>query len=157
MVLSDFDGTITDLDTGRFLLDKYTKRDRSRYVLQYQSGALTLEEYLQKQYSLLTIPKHVMLKELDSITSIRPHFKELVLFCKMQDIPFIVVSAGLDFIIHHFLDQTGCRDLVDIYAAKTTIENYHIKLTFPKRLNDTSTDFKEDLVIQYKKRGYKTI
>jgi HAD superfamily phosphoserine phosphatase-like hydrolase len=125
--------------------------------VQLEKGKITLEECIQKIVSMLDLPKHLILKELEQVTFVRPSFKYLVDYCKTQKIPLFIVSAGLDFIIEHFLEPTKWGDLLKIHAAKTSFTNMGIQLTFPALLDKTSLDFKEDLVKHQKKQGRKAI
>ena len=76
---------------------------------------------------------------------------------KTRKIPFIIVSAGLDFVIRHFLELKGLKNKIEIRAVKTTIQNGRTKLSLPKLLDKASIDFKEDLVKYYTKQGKRVI
>lgn len=153
IVLCDFDGTIIGIDTCVFLLEKFVNEDWKAFDLQYERGEITIEECMQKQMSMLRVPKHVMLKELEKVTFMRPHFEHLIEYCTMNGVSIIIVSAGLDFVIRRFLELNGWGDLVTVKAAQTTFLDDRIKLTFPDLADETSFDFKEDLVKQHKKHG----
>lgn len=157
VLICDFDGTIMDIDTCVFLLEKFVKDDWKAFDLQYERGEISIEECMQKQLAMLSVPKHVMLRELEKVTVIRPNFENLIEYCKMKSVLFIIVSAGLDFVIRHFLELNGWEDLVKVKAAKTTFTDDGIKLTFPDLVDETSIDFKEDLVKYYKRQGYTVI
>ena len=157
VLLSDFDGTITNLDTAFFLLDKFVEEDWRIFNVQYRKGKITLEECIQKQYSMFAVPKHLMLKELEKAVSFRSNFNKLIDYCRIQNIPFIIVSAGLDFVINHFLKQKGLANSIKVHSVKTTITENGIELAFPKLLDRESTNFKDDLVINYKKQGHRVI
>ncbi|MHA1992487.1 MAG: hypothetical protein ACW981_19795 [Candidatus Hodarchaeales archaeon] len=62
-----------------------------------------------------------------------------------------VVSAGLDFIIFHFLNKI--KDL-EIFAARTTFTPDGIDINFEVFFNKSSIDFKNDVVNHYKKRDF---
>ena len=153
VLLCDFDGTITNLDTALFLLDKFVKGDWRIFDIQYREGKITLEECIQEQYSMFDVPKHIMLNELEKAVSFRSNFNKLIDYCRIQNIPFIIVSAGLDFVINHFLNQKGLANSIKVHSVKTTITENGIKLAFPKLFDKDSTDFKDDLVRYYKKNG----
>ena len=153
VLLSDFDGTITNLDTALFLLDKFVEGDWRIFDLQYREGKITLEECIQELYSMFDVPKHLMLKELEKTVSFRSNFNKLIDYCRIQNIPFIIVSAGLDFVINHFLKQKGLADSIKVHSIKTTITENGIKLAFPNLFDKDSTNFKDDLVRYYKKKG----
>ena len=153
VLLCDFDGTITNLDTGFFLLDKFVEGDWRMFDLQYRTGEITLEECIQEQYSMFDVPEHLMLKELEKVVSFRSNFNELIDYCRIQNIPFIIVSAGLDFVINYFLKQKGLAHSIKVHSVKTTITENGVKLAFPKIVDKDSSDFKDDLVRYYKKKG----
>jgi len=154
VLLCDFDGTIIDIDTLRFLLGKFSKGNWRTIIKQYEQGEITIEECLRILWSKIHITKHVILRELEKAASIRPNFNNLIKYCRLHDIPFIICSAGLDFIISHLLDLTGYRHQIKIVTLKTKYQNNRIMITFPKLLDNTSIDFKEDLVKYYKRNGY---
>jgi 2-hydroxy-3-keto-5-methylthiopentenyl-1-phosphate phosphatase len=95
---------------------------------------------------LIAAPPETILRELDRITGVRPHFGKLVEYCKSNHVPLVVVSGGLDFSIQHFLNRDDWLSSISIHAptARRTTNGYNV--TFPKRFEPSSTDFKEDLV-----------
>jgi 2,3-diketo-5-methylthio-1-phosphopentane phosphatase len=157
VLLCDFDGTILDIDTLRFLLGKFSKSNWRTIIKQFEQGELTLEECLNILWSKIHIPKPVMLKELENVAKIRSNFKTLLTFCGVHNIPFIIISSGLDFIIHHFLNLTGYKNAIKCVSLTTKYQDNQIMITFPKLLDNTSTDFKEDLVKDYKRKGYHVV
>jgi len=154
VILCDFDGTIITIDTLRFLLEKFTKDNWKTFISQYEQGKITLKECLDILWSKLRLPKNVMLDELERAASVRPNFKNFLIFCRNHDIPFIISSAGLDFIVHHFLEIIGYRDQIKIVTLKTIFHDKKVNIMFPKLLNDRSLDFKEDLVKNYQRNGF---
>jgi HAD superfamily phosphoserine phosphatase-like hydrolase len=122
-----------------------------------ERGEITLEECTRKQLSMLKISEEVALNALEKVTSFRSHFKELVDLCDAQGICFIVVSGGLEFVIKHFLRKKDLEKRLRVYSATSRITRDGIELSFPEFVDRTSLDFKEDLVKQYKKQGFRTI
>lgn len=157
VLLCDFDGTIVILDTCEFLLDTFVKEDWRTFNTLLERGEITLEECTRKQLSMLNISEEGALKTLEKVTSFRPHFMGLVDHCDALGIRFIVVSGGLDFVIKHFLRIKGVEKRVRMYSATSRITRNGIELSFPELVDCTSLDFKEDLVKQYNKQGFKTI
>lgn len=157
VLLCDFDGTIVTLDTCEFLLDTFVKEDWRTFNTFLERGEITLEECTRKQLSMLNISEEGALKTLEKVTSFRPRFTELVDQCDALGIRFIVVSGGLDFVIKHFLMRKGLEKRVRVYSATSRITGDGIELSFPELVDCTSLDFKEDLVKQYKKQGFRTI
>ncbi|MFX1533542.1 MAG: HAD-IB family phosphatase [Promethearchaeota archaeon] len=156
-ILCDFDGTIVNIDTAEFLLEKFTKENWRLYDKQLERGEINLKECMQKQYSLLKAPKAIMIQELEQVTQFRPYFDELVEYSLKYKIPFIIVSAGLDFVISHFIKQKGFSKPIKIHAANTRLTENGIEVNFPRLFDKKSLNFKEDLVKHYKKLGYHVI
>jgi 2,3-diketo-5-methylthio-1-phosphopentane phosphatase len=157
VLLCDFDGTITNIDTAFYLLDRFVKGDWKIFDVQYRKGEITLEECMQEQYSMLKVSEHLMLKELEKVVVFRSNFNRLIDYCRMQNIPFIIASAGLDFVIQHFLRQKDLVNSIKVYSVKTTATEKGIKLTLPKLFYENSNNFKEDIVKYYKKKGNKVV
>jgi len=157
VVLCDFDGTIAEIDTAVFVLDMFGQGDWRALDKQYELGQITLEECLRKQFSLLVATREEILNELDKVVTFRPSFEGLVRYCKKKSIPFVIVSAGLDFVINYFLRQKGWEGLVETYTAETQLKANGIDFIFPKLSNKTSANFKQDLVRRYRAQGKKVI
>lgn len=149
-VLCDFDGTITTVDTAEWILIKFAQGDWKLFDRQFERDEITLEECLTKQFSLVRTTKEQILEELKTVVSFRPNFKKLAEHCKENRIPLIIVSAGLDFVIRHFLKLNGCLDLVKVYAPKTEFDDEHITFAFPTQFGKPSDNFKHDAVRHYK-------
>jgi 2-hydroxy-3-keto-5-methylthiopentenyl-1-phosphate phosphatase len=156
-VLCDFDGTIAEIDTAVFVLDRFGQVDWRALDKQYERGQVTLEECLKKQFSLMVATREEILDELDKVVAFRPNFERLIRYCRKKSIPFVIVSAGLDFVINHFLRQKDWEGLVEIYTAKTQFKANGIDFIFPKLFDKTSANFKQDLVRHYRAQGEKVI
>jgi 2,3-diketo-5-methylthio-1-phosphopentane phosphatase len=154
-LLCDFDGTITTIDTCEFILETFGKENWRLYDTYLERGDITLEECIQKQMAMLTVPKQQILKMLINIVSLRSHFKELLYFCRVNRIPFIIVSGGLDFVITHILKKYTISKGVKVHSGKTHFTKEGIQFKFPQLKDPKSIDFKEDLVKYYRIKGFK--
>jgi 2-hydroxy-3-keto-5-methylthiopentenyl-1-phosphate phosphatase len=154
-VLTDFDGTMVTIDTAEFVLDRFADKDWRIIDEQLERGEITFEESLEREFAMLKVPERTMLDALQPATRFRPNFDKLIEYCGGQRFPLIVVSGGLDFSIRHFLGQKGWLNSVEIYGPKTDQTENGIMLTFPKRFDEMSTNFKDDLVRHYRKEGKK--
>jgi len=156
IVLCDFDGTITIQDTAELVLRKFAKGDWKQYDQQFENGKLSLEECLKKEFSLVKASREEILNALNEV-EFRPGFDELARYCKQNCIPVIIVSAGLDFIIIHFLKLKKWHHMVQTYMAVATVAADGIKFTFPRHCDKTSANFKQDLVRKCKGEGKKIV
>jgi 2-hydroxy-3-keto-5-methylthiopentenyl-1-phosphate phosphatase len=157
VVMSDFDGTIVYRDTANYVLAKFAKGEWKIYDKKFAEGEMTLEECVQKQFSFIRVPKQLILKELENIVHFRPNFQKLAEYCDAHAVPLIIVSAGLDFVIKHFLKLENCLRRVEICAANTRFTANGVELIFPKLRYKTSRNFKDDLVRYYKKHNKQVI
>jgi 2-hydroxy-3-keto-5-methylthiopentenyl-1-phosphate phosphatase len=148
---------LVTIDTAEYLLDKFGDKNWRLIDEQLVRGEVTFEESLVKEFLMLKVSEKVMLKALNPITRFRPNFEKLIEYCKQQGFPLIVVSGGLDFSIRHFLGQKGWLNSVQIFAPKAKCTKHGVVLSFPKRFDQTSTNFKEDLVKHYKNQGKKVV
>jgi 2-hydroxy-3-keto-5-methylthiopentenyl-1-phosphate phosphatase len=157
IVLCDFDGTITTIDTAEWVLATFAKGDWRQFDRQFEKGEITLEECLNSQFSLVRASSEQILQELADQVVFRSNFKKLGEFCNENHIPLIVVSAGLDFVIEHFLELNDCLDLVEICTAKTSLTENGIKFTFPPLSDRASENIKDDAVRRFKSHNNKVV
>lgn len=153
IVLCDFDGTITLEDTCEKILKQFVKRNWQQYDLALEKGTLSLHECMQVQFGMIKAEKSTIVEFVRHM-SLREGFVEFVHFCKTLEIPIVVVSAGLDFVIESILNLH--RITLPIIAAKTSFDN-GILLTFPPLHYLDSIDFKADLVRFYKNQQKQVI
>ena len=112
VVLCDFDGTITKIDTAEFVLAKFAHGNWQDFNKQLESSKITLEETLRMQFALVKASRAQILDALKNAVTFRPDFAELAEYCSKNSIPLVIVSAGLDFVIKHFLKLNGWENLV---------------------------------------------
>ena len=152
-VLSDFDGTVTLNDTFENVAEKFAEGDWRAVDDQYVKGEITLEECIQRQGGMVRVSRSQILHELDRVTKFRPGFDNLAEYCKTNHYPLVVVSAGLDFVIKHFLTRQNWNDKVELFAAAAKCTPKGIKFDFPKLRDNRSISFKDDTVRHYKTRA----
>jgi 2-hydroxy-3-keto-5-methylthiopentenyl-1-phosphate phosphatase len=157
VVLCDFDGTITTVDTAEWVLARFAQGDWRLFDRQFEKGEITLEECLNRQFSLMKASEKQILEELENVVKFRSNFKKLAEYCKENRVPVVIVSAGLDFVIKHFLKLNSCLDLVKVYSAKTAFSAQSIKFAFPILFDKTSDNFKHDMVRHYKTQDREVI
>jgi 2,3-diketo-5-methylthio-1-phosphopentane phosphatase len=157
VVLCDFDGTTTDVDTAEFVLRTFARGDWRTTEVLFEKGEITLEECLRKQFSLVRASREQILNALEGVATLRPGFEEFARYCKDRGISLVIVSAGLDFVIKHFLEVKNLKNLVTVYVPKSRISADGIEFKFPRRYYGASVDFKHDLVRHYKSQGLRVI
>ena len=157
VVLCDFDGTVVDIDTSVFVLRKFAEAEWRIFDEQFEKGEITLEECLQKEFSTVRVTETRILEEIEQVASFRPDFEKLLEYCRTREFPLIFVSAGLDFVINHFLGLKHWNSLVEVYAPKAECTVNGIKFSYSNLFYKTSVNFKDDLVRWYRKQGKKVV
>jgi 2-hydroxy-3-keto-5-methylthiopentenyl-1-phosphate phosphatase len=152
-VLSDFDGTVTLNDTFENVLKKFAQGNWRGVDDQYVKGEITLEECLRRQGGMVTASKPQIIDELDRVTKFRPGFDNLTEYCETNHYPLVLVSAGLDFVIKHFLARHYSRAKVELLAPAATCTSAGIKFNFLKMKDRRSMNFKDDAVRYYKTKA----
>jgi 2-hydroxy-3-keto-5-methylthiopentenyl-1-phosphate phosphatase len=153
VVLCDFDGTITEIDTAEYALGKFAQGDWKSIDRRFENGEITLEEALRQEFALVKATRKQILDELEKVVTFRPHFEEFAEYCRAQHFPLIIVSAGLDFVINHYLRLKGWTQLATTYTGQTRFRGGRIGFIFPKPLDNKSINFKHDLVRRCKNEG----
>lgn len=154
VILCDFDGTITVQDTAEWILEKHATGDWRDLDDRYVRGEIELLECMQQQFALVTAEKSVILEELDRSIVIRDGIKELVDVGLVYGARTIIVSAGIDFVIEHFIRRLGLEKKVSIYSARTNEVSGRLSFQFPPLVIHESTTFKDDLVRQMRRDGF---
>ena len=156
VVLCDFDGTIAEIDTAMIVFKRFIDGNWKIFNERLDRGEITLEQCMRDQFSMIKAPNSVILKELDLDVAFRPGFNELVNYCRDNQIPFEIVSAGLDFVINHLLEVRGLNGIM-VHAVKTRFTENGLEMD-PLELHDRNyIDFKEDLVNYIKDKGYSVL
>jgi 2-hydroxy-3-keto-5-methylthiopentenyl-1-phosphate phosphatase len=94
---------------------------------------------LRRQFSLVRASREEMLNALEEVATIRLGFEEFARYCEDRGIALVIVSAGLDFVIKHFLAVRNLKNLVTVYVPKARITADGIEFKFPRRYYKTSS------------------
>lgn len=157
IILLDFDGTIVTPDIFQYSLRRFAGRSWVPVEDQFERGEVSLEESVIRTAALIDASKEDILKESDSIVTIRSNFGKMVAYCRSKGIRVIVASAGLDFCIRHFLQKSGCLESVEIFAPKANRIEHGYNVIFPEFYDKTSVNMKEDLVKYHQNRGKRVV
>lgn len=157
VILCDFDRTITEIDLPIALLEKYVEENYEIYDELLLAGEITLEECIVRQFTMLKVPKQQQLQYIDSINPvIRDGFPEFVDYCKRNNIILKIISASLDYVIEHILQQLGIK--IKLVAFKTDFSNIENGLNVtPPALEVAAADFKQAMVFQEQQQGNEVI
>lgn len=152
-VLCDFDGTIAEIDTAVTVFNKFIDGDWKIFNERLDRKEITLEECMREQFKMIKASKSEILSELDLDVPFRPGYRELVDYCKVNHVPFEIISAGLGFVIKHLLKARGLNKN-KVHAAETIHTENGLEMKPLELFNEDSIDFKEDLVSHMKTKGH---
>jgi len=156
-LLCDFDGTVTAIDTGVLILDRFTKGDWRTLDKLYDLGHATVEEVLSREFAMVRAERGAILNAIDGKVPLRRGFTQLVKFCTRVGIPLTIVSYGLDFCIERILGRAGLRGQVELCSPRSKVTPEGIVFTYPKRLASGSVNMKDDLLLGYRESGYRVV
>jgi HAD superfamily phosphoserine phosphatase-like hydrolase len=97
----------------------------------YVQGKISLLDCMRQQFALVSAKRSIILEELDKGIDIRDGFIDLVELCLAKGANIVIVSAGIDFVIEHFLRRLGIENKVSVYSASTYDEEGHLAFRFP--------------------------
>ncbi|MHA1975970.1 MAG: MtnX-like HAD-IB family phosphatase [Candidatus Hodarchaeales archaeon] len=157
IVLSDFDGTIIVEDSALHILELYGVGDWRKYDEQLSNDEISLEECLSKQFSSINKTPEEILNAVTDSFMFRSNFRNFVMYCESLQIPLVIVSAGLDFVINHFLTKVNMNNHIPVISGITKFDSNQYSFNFPALKYTESKNFKEDQVIYYQEQGYNVI
>jgi len=157
VVLCDFDGTAATIDTAELVLDRFATDDWRKTQGRFDGGEISLQQCLERQFSHIRGTKREMTAAVESVARLRPNFEAMVGYCGENGIPFVILSAGLDFVVTHMLQRAGVRDRVDLCIPGSVFTREGIRFEYPKLAYPVSRNFKEDKVLSYHGEGKRVI
>jgi 2-hydroxy-3-keto-5-methylthiopentenyl-1-phosphate phosphatase len=110
IIFCDFDGSFTDKDIGYRLFTHFSGGRNKKVVQDWQQGLVSSRETLIRETALLECSLEDIHSYLDDF-QLRPGAKDFYKIVKSQDIPFYIISEGLDTYIGYVLNKHGLGDL----------------------------------------------
>ncbi|KAF2168274.1 hypothetical protein M409DRAFT_36458, partial [Zasmidium cellare ATCC 36951] len=103
----DFDGTIFMQDTGHILFETFGCGPEKRALLESQikSGERSFREVSEDMWASLDVPFEDGFRALEDGLEIDKDFLQFHAFCRNNNIPFNVISAGLKPVLRRVLDH----------------------------------------------------
>ncbi|WWD02196.1 hypothetical protein V865_000234 [Kwoniella europaea PYCC6329] len=97
VVLSDWDGTITDKDSNDYIVDNlgFGFDKRRELNLECLSGRMSFRDSFRQMLESVHHPFEECKEELKKNIKLDPGFVNFYTWCKSQNIPFVIVSSGM--------------------------------------------------------------
>lgn len=158
IVISDFDGTITEKDSLVELLNRFASPKWHNIAKLITNGRLGTRIGLRKEFDLCKITRKEFVGFIIKRIKIDKGFKNFLEFCKKNKLRFLVVSGGFGLNIEVIFRKFGIRN-VPYYANIITFNKNIVKLKFPYK--DKSCRIcslcKAPYIRRFKRKGYFTI
>ena len=154
--LIDFDGTIVESNLSEYVLKNFSDSRWLYYHDLLVEKKISLEEATKNQYSLIKASFKDILEQINHVVKIRNNFTEFIHFLLKNNFQLLIVSGGMDFIIHHVIENLGLGGITEIISPVLEQRaDLSIKVTSPKRFDLAVSDFKLDYVLHYREMGYR--
>ncbi len=160
IVFSDFDGTITQQDVIMSIMEHFAPPIWKEIKDKIFSKEITISEGVAKLFSLIpSSKKDEIVKWCLENIKIRDGFKDFLKYLKEKNVPFIVLSGGLDFYIYPILEPY--KNLItEIYCNEADFSKKFIKVKFKYSCdplcNEDCGMCKTSVIRKYKKK-YKEV
>ena len=156
-VLSDFDGTIVPFNCVNALFDRFGDPLCKELEERWMRGEISVEDEFRQGFATISATREEMEEFLESVP-VDPTFPAFLEYCRVQDIPFAIVSDGLRWSIEHIFARHGIRG-VKIYACEIAFTPQGLQFAYPyfdpiTPLGGTS---KLALVRKYQRENYRVV
>ena len=161
IIASDFDGTISRIDTLYNFFKIYAKSDWLKIEKMWTDGQIGSRECLIEQFKLVNNLDENLIDNYTKTIELDSYFKEFNDFRLKNNIDFLVVSDGVDYFIESVFKNHNIEN-INIYSNHAEFINNEFKLSFPnynqncknksgtckcKILNDLKTKYKKVIYI----------
>jgi 2-hydroxy-3-keto-5-methylthiopentenyl-1-phosphate phosphatase len=141
LILCDFDGTISTVDTGAAVMDALDLAEGWEIEHRWRRGEINSMECMQQQWGLVKLPPDELYALIDSL-SLDPDFPRLLALARQRQARFIILSDGLDFYIDRMLANQGLQSIpghaiprhdheVPVFANHARVTPEGLELEFP--------------------------
>ena len=157
LVQCDFDGTITVDDISYGILDKFARGDWRVWEEKYHRNEISVGEFNARVFSMVKTDKATLIAYARLHSRLRDGLKDLIAFCKHQDIEFVIVSNGLDFYIETVLNDLKLRKIKAL-TGKTEFNHNGITVRYIGPTGEElMSGFKEAYTKLYIDKGYRVV
>jgi 2,3-diketo-5-methylthio-1-phosphopentane phosphatase len=135
LVLCDFDGTVSSVDMGNEILNRFTDEGWEEIDRAYCAGKIGSRTAYLQVAPLFKGSRSQMIEFVNRRERIDPHFLPFYRFCRENGVDIKIVSDGLDFYIDAILKKNAIGD-VQFFSNVTVFGNGgSLTIEFP-RMND---------------------
>ncbi|MBP1156241.1 MULTISPECIES: 2-hydroxy-3-keto-5-methylthiopentenyl-1-phosphate phosphatase [unclassified Paenibacillus] len=161
IIFCDFDGTITVNDNIVAIMKHFQPPGWDTLVDQIINKEITIREGVGRMFALLptSMQQEVIDYAIGNVT-IRDGFRELLEYCKCEDVHFLVTSGGIDFFVYPVLSKFPIPKEY-IYCNGSNFSGSHIQIEWPhscdKHCANDCGMCKTTIIRQYPAESYERI
>jgi len=152
--VSDFDGTITLRDVGDHLLLHYGFADRKTIEESY-SLKVRVEDFMKRAFAGARLTEKVIAGFVRRKVRARRGFREFIVFCEKNKVPFEIASGGVDLYADPFFKKHGVK--VRSFFGKAKVIEGGIKISYPFLKRMDLSAFKESRVLRQQRAGRRVV
>jgi 2,3-diketo-5-methylthio-1-phosphopentane phosphatase len=158
IIFTDFDGTITKIDSLNMVLDEFSVSDWRSIEDRVTMHEISEKEALQAEFDLVKVPLRKALELLKKNAVIDLTFIPFIEWCKSNNIELIILSGGFKVFIETIFTKFGINDL-KVYSNSLNVDNNTWKVVQPDlpKINNLCNHCKTHHLVKARERGYKTI
>ena len=128
----DFDGTISRQDVLDELVNRFSRNESWRLVEErWKTGLIGSEVCLREEFSLLDVSDTDLYDFIDQV-EIDPGFIPLIAMLRRNQVPFAILSDGIDKFIRRILNRFNAGD-IEIRANRIARKNQQLHLVCPHK------------------------
>lgn len=105
IVVTDFDGTITEKDIGNELCKLYRPQLYTELSTAYSKELLKLRDFQKQMWTGFPCSKEEFVNSSLRVASLRPGVNEFLEMCLHKDIPVYIASCGMDVYIECVIER----------------------------------------------------
>ncbi|MFJ7953358.1 2-hydroxy-3-keto-5-methylthiopentenyl-1-phosphate phosphatase [Lysinibacillus sp. NPDC096418] len=135
IIFCDFDGTITATDNIVSLMEHFVPEESEKIAKDIIAQTISFKDGVSAMFELLsTHQKEEVIQYLLNTAVIREGFGEFVQYAHSHDIPFYIISGGVDFFIEPMIEKFG--PFAGIYCNRADFSGQQIKLLYPNSCDE---------------------
>ncbi len=129
IIFSDFDGTFAEKDIGYRLFSHFSRGENQKFVDSWKKGQLSSRDCLLLEASMIRVSLDDIRSFLNSFR-LAPGAAEFYTAIKGGNIPFFIVSDGVDIYIEYILRKYDLGE-IDYFSNRGIVRNGRMQVEFP--------------------------
>jgi 2-hydroxy-3-keto-5-methylthiopentenyl-1-phosphate phosphatase len=155
-VALDFDNTLTAIDVGDAVADRFGGPGWRALEVAHQRGEVPLAEVLRAMFEPMRVGEAELAAFSREIGALRPGVAEFLRAARRRGVPVVIASGGLETYIRAILGPLG--EGIEIVANRARWEGARVRLEFPEERGCGRCGNCKRVVVQaMRARGHATV